>query len=223
MAAAGLDATAGPAGLQQAAAAGNAAAAAQQQQERRQQLLRQQVVAEAEEEERQRGVNEIADIAEALTSLRDSGSPRHSSGGLAGGVGNAAAPSAAAPGLSPMSGRITRSSRAAAAAAVVKGHGSRSQPESFTNASADTGLGHQHHHHHPQQHPAPMSPLAVRQQPELQTHGSASQPPILALPPQQAQAQQQAQQQAQMPFPASLMQQFGECHRCWGSFVPLHP
>lgn len=207
MAAAELEAGAGPASLQQAAAAGETAAAAQQQERRQQQqqLLRQQVVEEAEEEERQRGVNEIADIAEALTSLRDSGSPRHSSGGAAGG-GAVAAPSAAAPGLSPMSGRITRSSRAAAAVGGVKGHGARSQPESFTTASADTGLGHHHHHHPQQQHPAPMSPLAAKQQPELLTHGSASQPPVLALPQQQAPAQQQ---QAQMPFPASLMQQFG--------------
>lgn len=182
--------------------------------EQQRQLLLRQIKAEEEEEAERRGAVEVAEVAEALTSLRDSGSPRHRPLSPAAQI--AAHPGAAG----AAAGMLTR----AAAAAAAKGFRPL-PPESFTAGSVDTQHLFAHGQHLLLQRqggseaqfspPPPQQAAAPAPQPSPQQGGAslASSPP--AAQQQAAQQSQQAPQQAQQhpqpmmpPFPG--MMPFGE-------------
>ena len=164
-----------------------AAASEAQVRERQRQLLAQHLKQEEAEEEAEllRGANEMADVAEALTSLRDSGSPRH--------VPPAAAAAAA--------GMLTR-------AAAAKGYPGLLPPESFTGGSADTRL-----FHRPGQTTqfSPLPPLfaAAAQQATVQASVQPAAPHGAEGTGAQAVQAQQQVAQAQQPF-GGMMPPFGK-------------
>ncbi|KAI3436539.1 hypothetical protein D9Q98_005956 [Chlorella vulgaris] len=111
----------------------------QQQQRQERQLLLNQIRDEQQEEvERQRGAAEVADVCEALTSLRESGSPLNSCGGGAPGGG---VPSPAGPSGGAKAAKAARLTRSTAAATGSRPHAARSTLESGIVAPAGPRQG----------------------------------------------------------------------------------
>jgi hypothetical protein len=111
----------------------------QQQQRQERQLLLNQIRDEQQEEvERQRGAAEVADVCEALTSLRESGSPLNSCGGGAPGGG---VPSPAGPSGGAKAAKAARLTRSTAAATGSRPHAARSTLESGIVAPAGARQG----------------------------------------------------------------------------------